>query len=137
MPGRVQIEVRAARWRDGRPTRETYVDAARSLVDPLLRAYNRDASTCVRLRIARDRPTFRITARTEELIDRFGVLANTRSLHPLDWERFYAVVREGKQQIPDGVLRARLISYGFRTEAVDRLVELHGHLWAYKRPRFA
>lgn len=136
-PGRVLIEVRAARWHDGHPTRQAYIDAARTLVCPLLRAYNRDQGARFRLRIACDRLSFRISARTEGLIDRFGVLANTRSLHPLDWGRFYAIVREGKQQIPGGLLRTRLMSYGFAPKTVDRLVELHEHLWAYKRRRWS
>lgn len=134
VPGRVLIEVRAARWGGGHPTRQAYVEAARALVGPLLRAYNRGAGTRHRLRIARDRGAYRISPKTAELIDRFGVLANTSSLHPLDWERFYAIVRESRQQVPDGVLRARLEPHGFRLETIDRLVELYGHLWAYKRP---
>jgi hypothetical protein len=134
VPGRVLIEVRAAQWVGEHPTRQAYVEAARALVGPLLRAYNLDAGTRHRLRIARGGGAYRISTRTAELIDHFGVLANTSSLHPLDWERFYAIVRGSRQQVPDGVLRERLKLHGFSREALDRLVELYGHLWAYKWP---
>lgn len=42
-----------------------------------------------------------MSERTTTLLERFTILANTSSLHFYDWQRFYALVREGRQEIPD------------------------------------
>lgn len=95
---RLEVELRAARWTPDPPTTEIYVEAARALVRPLLAAYNRAYGTRLRLRVERvSRDAFRLTARTSALFDRFAALANSRALHPLDWRRFYQLVRDSRQ----------------------------------------
>ncbi|MBI1198974.1 MAG: hypothetical protein GC203_14025 [Phenylobacterium sp.] len=132
---RVKVELRAFRWTPDRPTTAVYENAARSVVAPILMAYNRAHSTRYRLRIEKASKSFKPSARTVALLDRFAVLANTASLHPRDWERFYQLVRESRQEIPEPHLRAMLARYGFSPQTAERLADLHVHLWAFKRFR--
>lgn len=134
--GRALIEVRAERWVPDPPTRYAYCEAARLMVAPLLSAYNRANSTRYRLRIERtNRDRIRLSPRSITLLDRFAQLANTTSLHPLDWRRFYSLVSEGRQEIPEQEMRSLLIERGFSPDAAGRLAELYSHLWAFKRFR--
>ena len=136
IPGRVLIEVRASRWNPDPPTRSVYCEAAKSLVGPLLTLYNRAHSRRYRLRIEKtDRNRFRLSPRSAALLERFALLANKTSLHPLDWRRFYGLVSEGRQEIPEEELRSLLIAKGFSRDSADRLAELYTHLWAFKRRR--
>lgn len=133
---RVKVELGAFRWTPDPPTTAVYENAARSIVAPILRAYNRTHSTRYRLRIEKaSRKGFRPSARTVALLERFAILANTASLHPRDWERFYQMVRESRQEIPEPHLRAMLVRYGFSPQTAERLADLHTHLWAFKRLR--
>lgn len=131
---RVAIEARAARWSPDPPTTDVYVGAVRTLLGPLLTHYNRAHGARLRLRIeSRRRLAFRPTPRTRLLFDRFALLANTCSLHPLDWRRFYDLVHEGRQKIPEAILRGMLIQKGFSQAKADHLADLYEHLWAFKR----
>lgn len=135
-PGRVAIEIRAQRWSPDPPTYTAYCEAARSLVGPLLTVLNRNNSTRYRLRIERQGTgRFKVSPYSSALLERFALLANTSSLHPLHWKRFYALVREGRQEIPETQLRASLIESGFSKTTAQKLAELYGHLWAFKRFR--
>ncbi|MET3835236.1 hypothetical protein ABIB58_000555 [Brevundimonas sp. UYEF29] len=135
-PDRVAVEVRAQRWTPDPPTNAVYCDAARHLVSPLLTMLNRSHSTRYRLRIERSASDrFKLSPRNKVLVDRFALLANTSSLHPLDWKRFYELVRESRQEIPEAELRALLGARGFSTARSVELAELYGHLWAFKRLR--
>jgi len=69
------------------------------------------------------------------LFERFSVLANTRSLHPLDWERFYLFVRNSRREAPEGIIRLLLIKGGFSLEKAQMLSELYHHLWSFKKLR--
>jgi hypothetical protein len=66
---------------------------------------------------------------------RFTTLANTRSLHFYDWQRFYAIAKEGRQEIQDYVFRAALSDAGFAREMASGLSEIYRHLWEFKRLR--
>lgn len=135
-PGRIQVEMRAQRWSPDPPTRAVYEQSARDLVQPLLKSYNRSFQTRHRLRIgAREEKPFRVSERTRTLLDRFTILANTHSLHPFDWQRFYLLVREGRQEIPDHILRAKLQETGFTPDKAQELARLYVHLWQFKRLR--
>jgi hypothetical protein len=135
-PQRVEIEARAHRWRPDPPTRAVYLEAVQSMVTPLLSAFNRAQGARLRLRVeAQGAGGFRPSDRTVELLERFIVCANTSSLHPLDWGRFHDLVREGRQQIPTGDLRARLIKGGFSNAKADHLADVYDHLWTYKQRR--
>ena len=132
--GGVAVEMRAQRWNPDPPTNAVYCEAARGLVSPLLTVLNRSQSTRYRLRIERfgsDR--FKMSPRNKALLDRFALLANTSSLHPLDWKRFYELVRESRQELPEAELRPLLAARGFSTAKAAELAELYGHLWAFKR----
>jgi hypothetical protein len=135
-PGRVTVEVSAGRWNPDPPTRAAYCEAARGLTGPLLTALNRINSTRYRLRIQRpEAGRFKISQRNLALLDRFALLANTSSLHPLDWKRFYRLVHESRQEIPEAEIRSLLIQRGFHRETALRLADLYAHLWAFKRLR--
>jgi hypothetical protein len=133
---RIEVELRALRWSPEPPTTDSYTTAARAMVSPMLAAYNRIHSTRYRLRIQKGtRRAFRLSARTAFLIDRFATLANTTSLHPRDWERFYQLVYMSRQKIPETHLRSMLVRNGFSPEKAERLTDLYTHLWAFKRLR--
>lgn len=135
-PGRIVIEMRAARWHPDPPTREAYVSAARELFRPLLRVYNRAHACSYRLRIARPpKLGIHVSPTTRMLIDQFAILANQTSLHTLDWNRFYRIVKESRREAPAGNVRALLIEHGFGLERATELAELYEHLWAYKNLR--
>lgn len=133
-PKRVAVEIRAQRWQPDPPTRAVYEQSARDLLAPLLREYNRAYGTRHRLRIrSASGKGFRMSDRTRTLLGRFTILANTASLHPLDWRRFYQLVREGRQQIPGHILQEHLEKANFPLETARQLTDLYYHLTEYKR----
>jgi hypothetical protein len=135
-PGRILVEIRATRWHPDPPNRDAYVAAARGLVAPLLSAYNKASGQRYRIRIARVRkPVSLLSKRTRTLLDRFAVLANQKSLHPFDWDRFYRFIKESRRPLPMEAVRALLIEHGFPVDRADSLAELYEHLWAFKRLR--
>lgn len=135
-PGRVNVEMRAARWLPDPPTKAVYIEAAQDFVGDLLRRYSREFGTLYRLRIgARQGKAFAMSERTMILLDRFAILANISSLHHYDWQRFYAFVREGRQEIPGYLLRSHLAKAGFAPTRAAELADTYMHLWAYKRMR--
>lgn len=112
------------------------VEAAQSLVGDLLRQYNRQFGARYRLRVGvRQSKAFAMSERTTTLFKRFVMLANTSSLHFYDWQRFYALVRESRQEIPDYLFRSRLTKAGFSPERAAELAEIYTHLWAFKKLR--
>lgn len=135
-PGRVLVEMRAG-WGPGRPTRATYCASATELILPLLKVYNRDYAARHRLRVQKTgRRGYKLSAQTKTLFERFAVLANTSSLHKLDWDRFYAFVRESRQELPEPEVEAMLIEHGFSKQSAGRLADIYVHLWAFKRARW-
>mgnify|MGYP003576450751 CR=1 FL=1 len=137
IPGRVLVEMRAHWWDPDPPTRASYCAAASELMLPLLKFYNRTYDTRYRFRIQNaDLKGTKLKSRTKILFERFAVLANTASLHPLDWDRFYAFVREGRQELPGYELRAMLIARGFSSEKAEHLSEVYVHLWNFKRRKW-
>jgi hypothetical protein len=133
-PSRVAVEVRALSWSPDPPTKAAYVDAARSLVGPLLTSFNRANNKRYRLIIERaTRRQIKVSATTRRLFDRFAKIANASAPHPLDWRRFYEFVRCSRQELPEHVVRALLIERSFPNRRADKIAELYGHLWAYKR----
>lgn len=135
-PGRVAVEVRAQRWDPDPPTYGVYCEAVRQLAGALLTTLNRSQSTRYRLRIEQwGSAQFKLSPRSKALFDRFALLANPSSLHPLHWKRFYELVREGRQAMPEAELRDLLHEKGFSKTAAQELAELYGHLWAFKRFR--
>lgn len=137
IPRRVLVEMRAYRWNPDPPTRASYYTAASELMLPLLKVYNRTYDTRYRFRIQNTvLKAAKLSTRTKMLFERFVILANAASLHPLDWDRFYALVREGRQEIPGYELRAMLIARGFSKEKAEHLSEVYAHLWNFKRRKW-
>lgn len=134
---RISVEMRARWGVPDPPDRESYCAAANELIRPLLKIYNGRFGTRYRLRISKPSSgVFRMSPGTKTLFERFAILANTRSLHPFDWRRFYALVREGRQEIPETAFRGLLVESGFTPERAAQLAEIYGHLWAYKQNRW-
>lgn len=135
-PDRVNVEMRAAQWTPNPPTKAVYIDSARALAGTLLKQYNREFGARYRLRIGmRKSKAFEMSERTTRLLTRFTILSNTSSLHFYDWQHFYALVREGRQKIPDQLLRSYLVDTGFSPQRASELTEIYGHLWAFKKLR--
>lgn len=135
-PNPIRVETRTTRWSPDPATHDVYVEVTRSFLGPLLTAWNKAQSTRYYLKIKRfERDQLKPTERTQERFDCFAALANTSSLHPLDWNRFYLFVHECRQEIPEQQLRAMLKREGFSGEKAEYLAELYGHLWAFKRLR--
>lgn len=113
---RVCVEMRSAQWHSGYPTRDEYIQFSRDVFCPLLHLHNREFGTRYRMRVRRPRSNHQLPPQAMKLFERFAVLANVRSLHPLDWERFYLFVRNSRQEAPEGVLGPLLIKKGFSVE---------------------
>ncbi|ATW02112.1 hypothetical protein [Sphingorhabdus sp. YGSMI21] len=134
IPQRVLLEVRARRWNPNPPTRAAYIDAARLLAGPLLKTYNQTNSARIRLRIEQaGQGRFSPSKRTAALLEHFTALANTSSLHPLDWKRFYTLIKESRQKIPENELRSILVRRGFPSETAEYLANIYKHLWKFRR----
>jgi hypothetical protein len=134
-PERITVEMRAFRWDPHPPTRDVYVTFAQTCLRPLIRQYNRQFSARYRMLVGHRTRAFRMSQRTKTLFEQFVILANTRSLHPLDWKRFYVLVREERQVLPEHELRVFLMERGFSKEKAYDLAELYGHLWAFKQSK--
>ncbi|MEI9988473.1 MAG: hypothetical protein WDM86_00395 [Rhizomicrobium sp.] len=132
VPRRIIVKMRAERWQPDPPSREVYCEATRTVIWPLLASYNKARGTRLRLRIEKRAKGFVPTVRTEKLFERFALLANKSSLHPRDWDRFYDLIAEGRQEFPTGELRGKLIASGFAREKAAYLAQIHDHLWRYK-----
>lgn len=129
---RVNVEMYSADWSaGGHPTTRAYVEFARAFFQPILRRYNRQFGTRHRLRVVKAKG-YVTPPQTKLLLDRFATLANVRSLHPNDWQRFYVFVRHSRSQIPEGMLRQLLMKKGFAADKARALDELYQHLWRFK-----
>ncbi|WPE22665.1 hypothetical protein [Shinella zoogloeoides] len=133
---RILIEMRSADWQTDHPTRNEYIAFCKEVFGPLLRAYNKAFGTHYRMRVSRPRADYQLPPQSKRLFERFSILANTRTLHPLDWERFYLFVRNSRKELPEGALRPLLIQKGFSSEMAQMLSELYYHLWRFKRLKF-
>lgn len=86
----VRVEVRAAKWQPKPPTFETYVEAAKTIFQPLLKEYNKQYSSRRRLNVQSKADTeFRLPPKARQIFDYFMIQANKENLHPTDWENFY------------------------------------------------
>lgn len=134
--GRIVVEMRAQAWCPDPLTYDSYCSAARSVIGPLLIAYNREVGTKHRLRIQNPRQLeAKLPPRSAQLFKTFAVLANTSSLHPLDWQRFYDFVRASRNQLYEEELSRLLVKEGFSRSYADRIAEIYSHLCEFKRSR--
>lgn len=132
-PHRVAIEMRASCWLPDPPTRASYSAAARMIFFPLLQEYNQLYGTCYRIRIAKPPRPFRLGPEAAELLSNFCVSANTRGLHPLDWQRSYDSVSHSRIVVPASTMRQLLVQAGFSATEAERLADIYVHLAAFKR----
>lgn len=133
---RISVEMRASRWTPDPPTRETYCAAAKGLIGPLLGAYNRANQTRYRLRIEKaDHAEPKLPRQAAKLFDTFATLANTSSLHPLDWQRFYEFVRYSRTEISEEDMAALFVKSGFDAPYAEHISRIYRHLWTFKRAR--
>ncbi|WP_337287888.1 hypothetical protein [Candidatus Methylomirabilis sp.] len=135
--GTVEVEIRAERWSpNDPPSYETYCTAAKELIAPLLSSYNRQSHTRHRMTIfTKERLEPKLQPQSAKLFKRFTVLANTSSLHPLDWRRFYEFVRDSRSRLCEEDLARLLIKDGFPEQYAWHIAEIYGHLYEFKRLR--
>jgi len=135
--GIVAVEIRAERWSpDDPPSYEIYVAEAKTLIGPLLSAYNREAHTRHRMTVAtKEKLEPKLPPQSAKLFNRFTILANKSGLHPLDWRRFYEFVRNSRMrtQLTDEDIARLLIKEGFSEQYARHIAEVYGHLWELKR----
>ena len=131
--GRVQVEMRAERWFPNPFTRVAYIEAARNLIQPLLASFNQAYSKRYRLRIEnaiRAKP--KLPPKTAEAFYRFADLANTSSLHPNDWKRFYEFVKLSRTKLSQEHMQSLLTAKGFSIQKSDEISKIYYHIWNYK-----
>jgi len=129
----VAVEMHALRWEREALTRGIFCEAAKSIMGPLLSAYNRKFGTHYRFRIEKpSRKGSVLTQRTEYLFRRFALLANTSSLHVLDWCRFYGFVLGCRQNLTEALVRQLLVEHGFSAAKAEHISEVYSHLVDFK-----
>jgi len=129
---RVHVEMYSAAWEVERPTRNAYIEFARMFFSPILSRYNHQFGTRCRLRVVKTKD-YIMPPKTARLFDSFSVLANVRSLHHFDWERFYLFVKNSRHEVPGGYLQSMLVKRGFSADKARELNELYHHLWQFKK----
>jgi hypothetical protein len=131
---RVAVELRAHRWNPDPPTTQAYCQAAKDLVDPIIRAYNATHGNRYRLRISRMKPLkTHLSAASLKNFNRFTILSNKSSLHPLDWKRLYQFVRRSRSNtLSEGEMAALLVQHGFSEQYAERIALIYTHLCEYK-----
>lgn len=130
-PGRVAVEVRAARWNPEPPTYGAYVAAAREIFTPLLRLYNRKYRTIRRLQIdSRGATEPSLPAMSLDLFNAFADPANKSALRDRDWQRFYDfighITGHNVHVTRDDVQRL-LVGAGFSVEHAADLADIFAH----------
>lgn len=131
--GRVHVELRAERWCPDPPTRASYADLAKMLIDPLLQAYNRSEKAHCRLRIEKlRRAQPPLPPQAAAAFERFMGACNKALPHVRDWERFYEFIRVSRREIPEEVMTSLLVKGGFSRERADSVAGIYRHVMAYK-----
>lgn len=128
----VDVEIRAIKWTPDPPIYEIYVDEARKILNPILKAYNKEYKSKLRLFIQSKNAiekSFRLPFTIEKIFKTFTGFANKSCLHPLDWERFYKFIRAchyHRWKKPD-VLEQLLRNEGFTEEYARELTMIFDH----------
>jgi hypothetical protein len=137
-PGRISVEVRASRWAPADPpTYATYVRAAKLLTSPVLQNYRAAHGKPLRTRIPKPQDiSLQLPPRARKLFIQFAGAANTSSLHPNDWRRFYAFVRKSRfRQLEEAEMAQLLIEHEFPAKQAWRIAEIYVHLCQFKVSR--
>ena len=134
LKGRIAVEVRASRWSPNPPTFDVYCEAARDLLSPILKTFNKQTGSRLRLRIpTKSQLTPKLSPASSKLFERFIRMANKSALHPLDWRRFYAFVH-GSRMYPlhESDMTRLLESRGFSSCYASEIASIYKHLCEYK-----
>lgn len=93
-PSIICVEIRARLWNPDPPNYEIYVKEAKRIAGNLLKSYNKtfDSRRCLTIQKKKQTEPS-LSPGAKKVFRRFVTLANKRSLHPLDWKRFYEFVR--------------------------------------------
>jgi hypothetical protein len=128
---RIVIEMTAKQWEPDPPTFEAYVNAARSLFDPLIKAYNKRYYAKRRLLIQTNIVKKRVLPpKTTKRFTSFILCANKEALHPFDWKRFYQFINHChiyRVKLSESSLKRLLIERGFNTEKAEYLSDIYCH----------
>ena len=128
---RIRIDLHAHRWNPDPPTYETYVAAARELLQPLLRRYNLAHRSNRKLRIAtktETEPQLPLMAR--ELFDAFAINAHKSGLRETDWRQFYRFIRHASAhnlRVDRDDLHYLLVSAGFSIDHAAEIADVYEH----------
>jgi len=126
---RVFVEMRSAAWQSDHPTRNEYTQlSAKRYLDRFYVPITKLSAHIIGCG-SRVRALAISCLRNRSVFEQFSILANTHTLHPLDWERFYLFVRNNRRELPEGTLRPLLIQKGFSSEMAQMLSDLYHHLW--------
>ncbi len=130
-PGRVAVEVRAARWNPEPPTYAAYVAAVREVFAHLLRHYNRKYRTIRRLQIdSRGATEPHLPAMSLDLFNAFADPANKSALKDRDWQRFYDFIEHitgHNVQVTRDDIHRLLVGAGFSVEHAADLADIFEH----------
>lgn len=129
---RLDIEVRAEQWMPKPPSRETYVAEAKRIIAPILQKYNQQKKTRYRLFVQKSKENTlpKLPEASKAKFDAFSLLANKRTLHPLDWEHFYQFIRYSharRLNLEATELAMLLRSSGFSQHQADKLSSIYEH----------
>lgn len=136
--GRVAVQAYANGWMpDDPPTFTTYSQMARKLTRAILKAYNAAHSTRYRLRVQTQKSMVpKLPQASNDLFKRFVAQANTSSLHPLNWGRFYQFVsRSRAPPLHEEDMATLLNANGFVMEYAERIAAVYVHLCEFKAYR--
>lgn len=126
---RIEIEARSTVWDPFQLSSEEYVKTAKELINPILREYNRIYKTNRRLKI-QAKKQYVIPEKAKNLLTKFAILANKKSVHPLDWQRFYAFIFHSHKQntnISQCMVFSFLKDTGFTNEKATFLSDIYFH----------
>jgi len=128
---RLRVGILADKWKPDPPTYASYVRAAKEVLQPLLRAYQKRHGQLYRLGIPLRRSLKRrLPTGARTVLGSFTSLANKTTLHPLDWQRFYSFIYYCHvHRVSCGCddLRQLLVGAGFREEKADHLANIYYH----------
>lgn len=128
---RVFIEMIAKQWQPDPPTYGIYVEAARLLFTPLIKAYNREYNALCRLCIQRESIKVPVLPpETAKRVTSFIVCANKSALHPNDYKRFYQFIffcHARHVKLSESYLKHLLVEGGFSVEKAEHLADIYYH----------
>ncbi len=128
---RVFIEMVAERWHPDPPSYDTYVEAVRLLITPLIKAYNKEYHSRCQLHIqAKTVKEPVLPAETRKRFTSFIVCANKSALHPNDWALFYQFIsfcHAHHVKLSESCLRYLLVKEGFSGEKAAYLADIYYH----------